>query len=115
MRKLVAMLAVAVSTAMGADVTGTWQFDVQTDQGTGTPTFLLRQQGEKLTGSYSGLLGKADIRGTVKGNDLVIEFETDATGEKITVRYAGKLEGDTKVSGKVTLGDFGGTFTGTKK
>jgi hypothetical protein len=45
----------------------------------------------------------------------VIEFETDAAGEKMTVRYAGKLEeGDSRVKGRVTLGDFSGTFTGTK-
>jgi hypothetical protein len=46
---------------------------------------------------------------------MIIEFDTDAAGEKMTVRYTGKLEGESRVSGKVTLGPFGGTFTGTKK
>jgi hypothetical protein len=100
---------------MGADVSGTWQMDVQTDQGSGNPTFVLRQQGEKLTGTYAGMLGKADVRGTVRGDEMIIEFETDALGEKTTVRYTGKLVGDTRVSGKVSLGEYTGTFTGSKK
>jgi hypothetical protein len=115
MRKLMLSCALALCALAGGDVSGTWQFDVQTDQGSGSPTFVLQQQAGKLTGTYSGLLGKADVQGTVKGDEIVIEFETDAAGEKMTVRYAGKLEeGDTRVKGRVTLGDFSGTFTGTK-
>jgi hypothetical protein len=115
MRKLALSFVLAVRGALAADVTGTWQFDVQTDQGSGTPTFVLRQRGEELTGSYSGALGQAQVRGSVKGEEMIIEFDTDAAGEKMTVRYTGKLEGESRVSGKVTLGPFGGTFTGTKK
>lgn len=115
MRTLIALLAFTAATLAGADVTGTWQMEVQTDQGSGSPTFVLRQQGEKLTGTYAGLLGKTEVRGTVKGDEMVIEFETDALGDKATVRYTGKLEGDSKVAGKVSMGDFGGTFTGSKK
>ena len=115
MSKFLLTLAFTAILALGADVTGTWQMDVQTDQGSGSPTFVLRQAGEKVTGTYNGMLGKADVHGTVRGDELVIEFETDALGDKATVRYVGKLEGNDKVKGKVTLGDVGGTFTGTKK
>jgi hypothetical protein len=34
---LLALLSVA---AFAADVTGTWQFNVETDAGSGTPTFV---------------------------------------------------------------------------
>jgi hypothetical protein len=61
------------------------------------------------------LFGKADVRGTVKGDEVVIEFEADAGDGKVTVRYTGKLEGDSKMKGKVSLAGFSGTFTGTRK
>ena len=89
--------------------------EVQTDQGSGSPMFVLKQDGEKLAGTYSGAFGKADVAGTVKGDEVTIEFEADFGGEKGTVRYTGKLEGDSKIKGKVTLGEYSGTFTGTKK
>jgi hypothetical protein len=49
------------------DISGNWEFSVDTAAGSGSPSFVFRQDGEKLTGTYSGLLGKADLTGTVKG------------------------------------------------
>ena len=45
------------------DITGTWVFEVQTDAGTGTPTVTFKQDGEKLTGHYTGTFGEADLTG----------------------------------------------------
>jgi len=36
--------------AQATNVTGEWAFDVQTDQGGGTPIITFKQDGEKLTG-----------------------------------------------------------------
>ncbi|MFV8227053.1 hypothetical protein ACNKXV_13975, partial [Christiangramia aquimixticola] len=49
------------------DLTGTWTVDVQTDMGSGNPTFVLKQEGEKITGTYSGSLGDSQVTGTLKG------------------------------------------------
>ena len=114
MRKLALTLLIHAALLFGADISGNWRMEVQTDQGTGSPAFALKQDGENLTGTYSGLFGKADVRGTVKGDDVVIEFEAAFGGQKGLVRYAGKLEGDSKMKGKVSLGEYSGTFTGTK-
>ena len=43
------------------DVTGKWAFAVETAAGSGTPTMTFKQDGEKLTGHYSGQLGEADL------------------------------------------------------
>ena len=114
MTKALAVLFLPLA-LVAADVTGLWQFDVQTDAGGGSPTFDLKQAGEKLSGTYQGLFGKAEVRGSVRNDEVIIEFDTDATGEKTTVRYSGKLEGSDKMSGKVTFGSMSGTFTGRKK
>ena len=115
MLRLLVIVCVTCALLVAADVSGTWIFDVQTDGGSGTPTFVLKQDGEKLSGTYEGMLGKAQIRGTVTGDEVVIEFDTDATGEKAVVHYAGKVEGNSKMKGTVRLGEYSGTFTARKK
>src|SRR5690242_12579397 len=80
-------LAVAVA-ALGAqaskvDVTGKWLFNVETAAGSGTPTITLKQDGDKLTGHYSGQLGEADLTGTVKGQEIAFKFSVDAQGNNL--------------------------------
>jgi hypothetical protein len=72
----------------------------------------LKQAGEDLTGTYSGALGEAPLTGTVKGNDVALDFEV--SGYKI--HYAGKLAaGGKTMEGTVDYGGMAsGTFTATK-
>lgn len=101
--------------AAAADVTGTWIMSVQTTAGSGSPTFVLVQQGETLSGSYKGQLGEAQVTGTVKGDQVTIEYKVDGQAGSLAVTYSGKTDGKT-MSGKVSLGQLGeGTFTGTKQ
>ena len=113
---LLAMAAFALAqVASAADVTGTWIMAVETGAGSGTPTFVLVQKGDSLSGSYKGQLGEAQVTGTVTGDDVVIEYKIDAQGQTLAVKYAGKVDGNS-MSGKVSLGQFGeGTFKGTKQ
>ena len=98
-----------------ADVTGTWIMAVQTSAGSGSPTFVLVQKGDALSGSYQGQLGEAQVTGTVKGDDVTIEYKVDGQAGSLAVKYSGKTDGKT-MSGKVSLGQLGeGTFTGTKQ
>jgi hypothetical protein len=96
------------------DVTGAWSVTVETEAGSGNPSFTFKQEGEKLTGRYKGLLGEADLTGTVKGDK--IEFSFKATGQvEGVVNYAGTTDGKT-MKGKVSLAGLGeGTFTGKKQ
>ena len=97
------------------DVTGTWSFQVETAAGSGTPTMTFKQEGEKLTGHYSGQLGEAPLTGTVKGNDIEFAIDVDVQGTAFHIVYSGKAEKDS-MKGTVKLGDIGdGTFTAKKK
>jgi hypothetical protein len=116
---LAVLLAVAAFTigqlAVAADVTGTWIMAVETGAGSGSPTFVLVQKGEALSGSYKGMLGEAQVTGTVKGDEVTIEYKVEGQGQTLAVKYSGKTDGKT-MSGKVSLGQLGeGTFTGTKQ
>ena len=55
---LLTAIVVVLPAAAGAqdkpklDLTGTWQFSVQSELGSGSPTVVFKQQGDSLTGRY---------------------------------------------------------------
>ena len=113
-------LSVAASARAGqaskVDVTGKWLFNVETAAGSGTPTITLKQDGEKLTGHYSGQLGEADLAGTVKGQDVAFEFTVDLQGNNIKCIYNGTADSKDAMKGKVSLVGLGdGTWTAKKQ
>ncbi len=96
----------------GINISGTWILNVQTGAGSGSPTFVLKQEAEKITGTYTGQLGDSQVTGTLKGNVIHLEFSIQ--GNLIT--YDGSVASSTEMSGKVNLADMAtGTFTGKKK
>jgi hypothetical protein len=99
-----------------ANVAGAWALTVETAQGTGMPSVTFKQDGEKLTGTYSSqVFGEQQVTGTVKGHAITFSFTGSVEGNSMTVTYSGTVEKDT-MKGKVTLGELGeGTFTGKKK
>jgi len=93
--------------AYAANITGTWNASVNLGSQGGSPTFVLKQDGEKLTGTYSGALGDSDLTGTVKGNKVTWDF--DVQGNKI--HYEGTVNADgTQMEGTC---DYGGQASGT--
>jgi len=116
MKKALAVLAIVVfltASSYAADVTGTWEAKVEVGGQTGSPNFVLKQNGEELTGTYSGALGEAPVTGTVRGSDVTIDFEVSS----YKIHYAGKRDSDgKKMEGTVDFGGVAsGTFTATKK
>jgi len=117
-RLFIAMLAstalVGAALAADANVAGEWDFTVETQAGTGTPHFSLKQDGSNVTGTYKGQLGEAPVTGSVKGNELTINFKVNAQGTDLAITYTGTVDGSS-IKGKVSLGKIGeGSFTGKK-
>jgi len=109
-----AMMLTTSAFAADANVAGEWDLSVETQAGTGTPHFSLKQDGNKLSGTYKGMLGESPVTGTVNGNDISISFEVNAQGMDLAISYTGTVDGAT-MKGTVKLGDLGeGTFTGKK-
>jgi hypothetical protein len=114
MRKLLVLLSfmLCAFTLAAADISGTWSAKVELDAGSGTASFVLKQDGDHLSGSYSGALGEAKVTGSVKGDDVEWTFETEDAGKVV---YKGKLEGASKIKGTAEYGQIGkGTFTAEK-
>jgi len=118
---LVAALLVFTGHTSGAeDISGTWNFSVDLDGGGhGDPTFVFKQEGEKLTGTYKGPLGEYKVTGSVTGAKAVFGFEfkqDDMTGK---ATYTATIESPTKMKGTVEFSDNSGgergKWTATKK
>jgi hypothetical protein len=100
MLRLIGTLIAFTSAAMAADVTGAWQFTVETTQETSRPTVILQQNGEDLRGSFiSQVLGEVKMVGAVKGNALAFGFTVEAGGLPIEVRYKGTIESPRAMKG----------------
>lgn len=121
---LVALLAligaaagVGRATTPAIDISGTWVFSVDLDNGQhGDPTFVFKQEKETLAGSYDGPLGKYNLAGTVKENKAVFGFEFTREGETYKATYTGTIESGTKMSGTLELtSGQKGKWTATRK
>jgi hypothetical protein len=115
---LIASFGSAHPRAAAIDISGTWVFSVDLeDGGHGDPTFVFKQEGEKLTGTYSGPLGEQKVTGTVKGDKAAFGFEASRDGETIKAAYSASIESPSKMTGTVEFsgGNTRGTWTGTKR
>jgi hypothetical protein len=111
------VLLVVVNVAQSKiDLTGNWTFTVETSAGSGTPTITLKQDGDKVTGHYSGQLGEADLTGALKGQELVFEFTVDVQGMPLKCTYTGNVENKDSMKGTVNIaGLANGTFTAKRQ
>lgn len=100
--------------AQAVDVTGTWNMQVTTDQGTTAPTMTLEQHGDHIAGHYSSeTLGEADVEGSVTGNRIRIGFEVDMQGQGVPVVYEATVDENGVMTGTIDVagGLASGTFT----
>jgi hypothetical protein len=116
---VVAFLCVAVQPAgaQTANVAGTWILEVTTDNGVTTPSMMLVQQGETLSGTYtSEALGQAELAGTVLGSEIRISFVASVQGQSIPVVYEATIDENGRMSGTIDVADgmVTGTFTATR-
>ena len=112
MRRLLVALALSALALFPADISGTWTASVKLDAGSGSATFVLKQTGDTLAGTYSGVLGNADVKGSIKGNQAEWSFDNADAGR---ISYKGTVEGST-IKGTVEYGQLGaGTFSAEKK
>ncbi|MEX2113804.1 MAG: hypothetical protein WD845_11500 [Pirellulales bacterium] len=106
------LFAASALAADPVDVSGEWAAMVDIAGNAGMPTFTLKQDGDKLTGKYKGQFGEADLKGTVKGDEIEFSFEIQAGAEAV---YKGKLA-DGKLKGTCDYaGQADGTWTAEKK
>jgi len=113
-------LGTAGSGAGAANISGTWAFSIEMGEPKPTNvTFAFKQEGEKLSGTYTNPKGiEYPVTGTVKGDNVVFSYELSPAKQSMTVRYTGTIESPTKMTGAVDWIGGGvppGKWTATKK
>ena len=81
-----------------ANPTGTWTWKFQRQDGEEvTSTLKIKQDGEKLTGKLNSFGSEADIAEGKVDKDGNVSFQVvrDFGGNQVTIKYKGKVEGDT--------------------
>ncbi|MCX7046415.1 MAG: hypothetical protein NTX50_13135 [Candidatus Sumerlaeota bacterium] len=95
---VMSLLATTSASAQGADATGTWKWSFGGGGGGGRTmetSITLKQDGEKLTGTYNGRGGATPIEeGSVKAGTVSFKVTRERNGQKSTTKYEGKLDGD---------------------
>lgn len=107
----------AVYAAVAHDLTGRWTLAVVTDNGTGYPVLDLKQDGEKITGSYtSNAMGSRTIQGNVRGDSLIFVLSASGMGEGVVLTYAAHIVTPDSLNGFVDFaGQGGANFTGRRE
>lgn len=102
-----AATADAATTTPISDLNGTWDIKlVIAGMGEMPATAVMKQDGDKISGTISGPAGEIAIAGTVTGKALRIDFEADTPQGKIPVTMTGDI-GATSVSGKASIAGMG--------
>jgi hypothetical protein len=120
---IILLLGLSLGTAgagyKAADISGTWACSIEIGEPkTINVTFVFKQEGENLSGAYSGGLGEHQVSGTVKGDKVAFSFDvTFPDKPSIKVSYTGAVESPTKMTGAVEYigGGTRGKWTATKK
>jgi hypothetical protein len=114
------LLLVAIVPAFAADFSGTWNANVEFENGMqGAPSFTLKQAGSNLTGTFTNPnLNNQPLTGTVTGDSFAFDVTAEVQGVSLKISYKGKLEGG-KLVGTVSRTVNGetmlGKFTATKQ
>lgn len=93
-----AVVGLAVGSAVAADATGTWKWSFATQNGeTRETTLKLKQEEGKLTGTISGRENTENpiTEGKVEGDEVSFQVKREFNGNSFVIKYKGKLEGDT--------------------
>lgn len=127
MKKLLAVLALAVFTAPGAaqdsakvptaKVAGNWDFSFTSPQGAATWRINFEQAGDTLRGqAATGDFGNVDVSdGWVTGEDISFTLTINFSGQPIALNFTGKVKGDTAQGNiDVPVASMGFPFTAVK-
>lgn len=108
---LSALAILAVSTASAADknFSGKWLYTWERQGMKVETTFEFKQDGDKVTGTVSGMNGmKTEIKdGVIKDGELTFKVVREREGNTFTVEYRGKLDGENTLKGKSAM-EFNG-------
>lgn len=105
-------LLVAAGVAPAADtpsVSGTWQVHSNIAGYESDAVCTLVQKDAALSGSCNGGDGAHDLTGTVDQKKVTWSYKSSYNGSPITIAYDGTLDSPSKITGSVSVTEYGAT------
>lgn len=105
MKKLLLAVALsfcAITAAAAQSLTGDWDASMNTPGGTSNFRLILKQDGEKLSGTVKREAGDAPLEGTVSGNTVKFSYTIAYNGNPITLTMTAVVAGD-EMKGEVDI------------
>jgi hypothetical protein len=114
-----ALLGAMSAPASASDLTGTWKFSVDLNNGEhGEPVFVLKQANGQLTGVYQGPFGQQKVTGNIQGDTAMLEVTASGLDGTLKLSYLAKVESPDKMSGAMSRNISGqstpGKWTATR-
>jgi hypothetical protein len=92
-----------------ANVAGTWKIAVTGGSGSAEQTIVLKQDGNKITGTFRGPRQSGTLEGLVDGNRITFHVNT-----RVALDYKGTVDGDT-MKGTMTGKGKSGEWTAARE
>jgi len=95
-------------------IDGIYKIEIDTPMGKQEANLVIKTEGSKITGTMENSMGKNDITGSVKNNELSWEMELNSPMGSMKLEFSGKVSGN-QITGEVKIGSFGVShFHGSK-
>jgi hypothetical protein len=114
--RLCGALLFSVLPLLAADVSGNWKIAGGIGDYPIALNCTFKADGAKFTGvCKGGDRPDRSITGTVNGEKVEFQYDTEYNGDKLTVVYSGTLQTKTSMKGSIEVSGASGEFTGTKQ
>ena len=106
---LLVAAGIALAGEEPASVTGTWKITATGESGRANQTIILKQDGNKITGTFKGPRQSGSLEGMVDGNRIT--FHVNA---RVSLDYKGTVAGDS-MNGTMTAKGKSGEWTARRE
>jgi len=106
--------AAAQSTPAPADVLGTWNATINSQNGVVPATLKLQKSGDKLTGTIANQEGEIPVEAELKAKTLTVWFSYPTGGNTIPIELSGTIDGDSVKGTMLAGGSPAGDWTATR-
>lgn len=117
-RLLSLVLAIGlIFTAAGAaqgTVAGTWDLSINGPEGPLTAAAVLKQDGDKVSGTLSSPQGETQVAGTMTGKTMALQFTVTTPQGNLDIKVTAEVNGS-EMKGMMDFGMGQADFTGKKK
>jgi L-seryl-tRNA(Ser) seleniumtransferase len=102
--------------AAAADLSGSWDVQVEYAAGSSRHAVHLRQRGNDLDGTHVGDFLSRDLSGTIDGDRVRFRSAIgESTGDALNYTFTGQVQGD-EMSGALDMGEYlGGRWTARRR